>query len=238
MRKLLVILFILSSMVIIGEPYKVTVKPKAKVSQKYTKENSVQIEKAVKEKIKYLSRKEILNEIFDINFNGKEEDIVILAMLRGIMNVAMRNSEFEIKEIEYISETEANVKLKVKYPDIDKDENRIFKKAEENFKKKTGLTIEQVQMIESEKEKPVRLILNYEDTQKNKQKYKTTVEYDNLFGINDNIYLSYRGDMGKLAKNKKHKDDYTESYSAGYSFPFKSWTFGLSYNKSREKNQY
>ena len=151
MRKLLVILFILSSMVIIGEPYKVTVKPKAKVSQKYTKENSVQIEKAVKEK--YLSRKEILNEIFDINFNGTEEDTVILAMLRGIMNVAMRNSEFEIKEIEYISETEANVKLKVKYPDIDKDENRIFKKAEENFKKKTGLTIEQVQMIESEKEK-------------------------------------------------------------------------------------
>ena len=153
MRKLLVILLILSSMVIIGEPYKVTVKPKAKVSQKYTKENSVQIEKAVKEKIKYLSRKEILNEIFDINFNGTEEDTVILAMLRGIMNVAMRNSEFEIKEIEYISETEANVKLKVKYPDIDKDENRIFKKAEENFKKKTGLTIEQVQMIESEKEK-------------------------------------------------------------------------------------
>lgn len=153
MRKLLVILLVLSSMVIIGEPYKVTVKPKAKVSQKYTKENSVQIEKAVKEKIKYLSRKEILNEIFDINFNGTEEDTVILAMLRGIMNVAMRNSEFEIKEIEYISETEANVKLKVKYPDIDKDENRIFKKAEENFKKKTGLTIEQVQMIESEKEK-------------------------------------------------------------------------------------
>ncbi len=153
MRKLLVILLILSSMVIIGESYKVTVKPKAKVSQKYTKENSVQIEKAVKEKIKYLSRKEILNEIFDINFNGTEEDTVILAMLRGIMNVAMRNSEFEIKEIEYISEIEANVKLKVKYPDIDKDENRIFKKAEENFKKKTGLTIEQVQMIESEKEK-------------------------------------------------------------------------------------
>ena len=93
------------------------------------------------------------NEIFDINFNDTEEDTVILAMLRGIMNVAMRNSEFEIKEIEYISETEVNVKLKVKYPDIDKDENRIFKKAEENFKKKTGLTIEQVQMIESEKEK-------------------------------------------------------------------------------------
>lgn len=184
MRKLLVILFILSSVVIIGEPYKVTVKPKAKVSQKYTKENSVQIEKAVKEKIKYLSRKEILNEIFDINFNGTEEDTVILAMLRGIMNVAMRNSEFEIKEIEYISETEANVKLKVKYPDIDKDENRIFKKAEENFKKKTGLTIEQVQMIESEKEKmkyvmeSVKIILQTfeEEVSKSRRTLDTEIE--------------------------------------------------------------
>ena len=184
MRKLLVILLILSSMVIIGEPYKVTVKPKAKVSQKYTKENSVQIEKAVKEKIKYLSRKEILNEIFDINFNGTEEDTVILAMLRGIMNVAMRNSEFEIKEIEYISETEANVKLKVKYPDIDKDENKIFKKAEENFKKKTGLTMEQVQMIESEKEKmkyvmeSVKIILQTfeEEVSKSRRTLDTEIE--------------------------------------------------------------
>ena len=184
MRKLLVILLVLLSMIIIGEPYKVTVKPKAKVSQKYTKENSVQIEKAVKEKIKYLSRKEILNEIFDINFNGTEEDIVILAMLRGIMNVAMRNSEFEIKEIEYISETEANVKLKVKYPDIDKDENIIFKKAEENFKKKTGLTIEQVQMIESEKEKmkyvmeSVKIILQTfeEEISKSRRTLDTEIE--------------------------------------------------------------
>lgn len=184
MRKLLVILLVLLSTVIIGEPYKVTVKPKAKVSQKYTKENSVQIEKAVKEKIKYLSRKEILNEIFDINFNGTEEDTVILAMLRGIMNVAMRNSEFEIKEIEYISETEANVKLKVKYPDIDKDENKIFKKAEENFKKKTGLTIEQVQMIESEKEKmkyvmeSVKIILQTfeEEVSKSRRTLNTEIE--------------------------------------------------------------
>lgn len=89
-------------------------------------------------------------------------------------------------------------------------------------------------IIESEKEKPVRLVLNYEDTQKNKQKYKAAVEYDNLFGVNDNIYLSYRGDVGKLTKD--HKNDYTEAYSVGYSFPFKSWTLGFSYNKNREKN--
>ena len=88
-------------------------------------------------------------------------------------------------------------------------------------------------VIDSKKEKPVRLVLNYEDTQKNKQKYRATLEYDNLLGINDNIYLSYRGDLGKLTKD--HKDDYTKSYSLGYSFPFKSWAFGFSYNKNKEK---
>ena len=77
-------------------------------------------------------------------------------------------------------------------------------------------------------------MLNYEDTQKNKQKYKATLEYDNLFGINDNLYFSYRGDVRKLTKD--HKDDYTEAYSVGYSFPVKSWTLGFSFNKSREKN--
>ncbi len=89
-------------------------------------------------------------------------------------------------------------------------------------------------IVKSEKEKPVRLILNYEDTQKDKQRYKTTIEYDNLFGINDNIYLSYRGDVKKLTK--EHKNDYTEVYNIGYSFPFKSWAFRLSYNKNKEKN--
>ncbi|WP_233573328.1 ShlB/FhaC/HecB family hemolysin secretion/activation protein [Leptotrichia sp. OH3620_COT-345] len=91
-------------------------------------------------------------------------------------------------------------------------------------------------VIESKKEKPVRLVLNYEDTQKDKQKYKTTIEYDNLSGINDNIYLSYRGDTGKLTKNKKNKDDYSESYSFGYSFPFKSWNFSLSYSNTKDKS--
>ena len=62
-------------------------------------------------------------------------------------------------------------------------------------------------IIESQKEKPFRFILNYEDTQTEKQRYKATIEYDNLFGTNDNIYLSYRGDMGKLAKRRNHTDD-------------------------------
>ena len=67
--------------------------------------------------------------------------------------------------------------------------------------------------MESEKKKPFRFIVNYEDTQKDKEKYRVSMEYDNLFGINDSISASYRGDMGKLAKKKGHKDEYAESYS-------------------------
>ena len=49
-------------------------------------------------------------------------------------------------------------------------------------------------IIESEKEKPVRLNLEYEDTQKGKRRYGIGFEYDNLLGMNDILYLNYRGD--------------------------------------------
>ena len=42
--------------------------------------------------------------------------------------------------------------------------------------------------------------------------------------------------MGKLAKRRNHTDDYSQSYSFGYSFPFKSWNFGLSYNSTKDKS--
>lgn len=91
-------------------------------------------------------------------------------------------------------------------------------------------------IVESEKKKPFRFIVNYEDTQKDKEKYRISMEYDNLFGINDSISASYRGDMGKLAKKKGHKDEYAESYSFGYSFPFKSWSFSLSHDRSKDNS--
>ena len=91
-------------------------------------------------------------------------------------------------------------------------------------------------VITSEKKKPVRLTLNYEDTAKDKQKYRVGIEYDNLLGINDILSATYKGDAGKLFKNSEKKHDYTEGYSLSYSFPVKTWTFGLSYDKSDEKN--
>ncbi len=91
-------------------------------------------------------------------------------------------------------------------------------------------------IIESEKKKPFRLNLNYEDTQRDKAKYRITAEYDNLLGINDNISLSYKGDMGKLTKKAGNRNNYTESYSVGYSFPFKSWSFSLMHDKSEENS--
>lgn len=89
-------------------------------------------------------------------------------------------------------------------------------------------------IIESEKEKPVRLNLEYEDTQKGKRRYGIGFEYDNLLGMNDIVYLNYRGDAGKLFKDADREDGYTKNMSAGYSFPVKSWTYSLNYSNSEE----
>lgn len=91
-------------------------------------------------------------------------------------------------------------------------------------------------IVETEKKKPIRFNLGYDDTQKDKQKYRIGLEYDNLFGMNDNIYASYKGDIDKLRKSKKDNDDYAKSYSFGYSFPFKSWSFRFSYDNSEDNN--
>lgn len=90
--------------------------------------------------------------------------------------------------------------------------------------------------ITSEKKKPVRLILNYEDTAENRQRYRAGIEYDNLLGMNDILSLSYRGDAGKLFKDPDRRDDYTENYSLSYSFPIKTWTFGISHDRSDERS--
>lgn len=91
-------------------------------------------------------------------------------------------------------------------------------------------------ILESQKEKPFRFILNYEDTQKNKRRYKVSAEYDNLLGINDHIYFTYRGDVGKLFKSEKNKEEYTESYFFGYSFPVKTWSFYFSHDRTEDNS--
>ncbi len=89
-------------------------------------------------------------------------------------------------------------------------------------------------IIESEKKKPIRFNFEYEDAQRNKQKYSIGFEYDNLLGINDILYFNYKGDTGKLFKSNDKKNDYTEGISAGYSFPIKTWIYSLNYSNSKE----
>lgn len=89
-------------------------------------------------------------------------------------------------------------------------------------------------IIESVKKKPIRFNLEYENTQKDKQKYSIGFEYDNLLGMNDILYFNYKGDTGKIFKDADKKDDYTESITAGYSFPVKTWTYSLNYSNSKE----
>ena len=90
-------------------------------------------------------------------------------------------------------------------------------------------------VVTTNKEKPWRIKLGYDYQEENKKKIRTTAEFDNLFGINDSLYLYYRGDFDNFGKGKKDKDD-TTSFSAGYSFPLKTWEFSLDYSYTDEKN--
>ena len=90
-------------------------------------------------------------------------------------------------------------------------------------------------VITSNKEKPWRIKIGYDYLEENKKKIKTTVELDNLAGINDSLYIYYKGDYENFGKGKKGKDD-TTSFYGGYSFPLKTWEFSLDYSHTKEKN--
>ncbi|MGF6906764.1 ShlB/FhaC/HecB family hemolysin secretion/activation protein [Fusobacterium sp. PH5-44] len=89
-------------------------------------------------------------------------------------------------------------------------------------------------VIKSNKEKPWRIKVGYDHLEEEKKKIRTTIELDNLIGINDSFYAYYKGDAENLGKSKNNKDD-TYSLSAGYSFPIKTWELSLDYSLTKEK---
>jgi hemolysin activation/secretion protein len=77
-----------------------------------------------------------------------------------------------------------------------------------------------------------------------KQKRKTSFNYDNFFGINDNIYLNYSESAGvplfgsgpgfnnEIGTNDNSSNRFSKSFYAATSIPFGYWTFGSSYSYS------
>lgn len=90
-------------------------------------------------------------------------------------------------------------------------------------------------IVASNQTRPYRLKLGYENTQKDREKFKAIFEYDDLFGINDKFFVYYKGDTNKLLDDKSDKD--TDNVYVGYSFPAKNWEFSLSYSYSNDENK-
>lgn len=90
-------------------------------------------------------------------------------------------------------------------------------------------------VVKSNKEKPWRIKVGYDHLEEDKKKVRTTIELDNLVGINDSFYIYYKGDADNIGKSKDDKDD-TYSFSAGYSFPIKTWELSFDYSFTKEKN--
>lgn len=77
-----------------------------------------------------------------------------------------------------------------------------------------------------------------------RQKRKASLNYDNFFGINDNIYLNYsestgmplfgsgRGFNGEISTDDNSHNRFSKAFYASTSIPFGYYTFGASYSYS------
>lgn len=146
MKKLFIGLFILLSLASFASSYKSTVKAPLKISQKNIDENNTKIEKVIKKSISDASKKEDLTKILNSDLRKNTSETLTPLLFEGLFNIALRNTEVEIKEIEYISETKSNVKLKMKFVTV-LDEKKLEEKTNEIFKKKTRLTSEQLEKL-------------------------------------------------------------------------------------------
>lgn len=86
---------------------------------------------------------------------------------------------------------------------------------------------------------------NYGNESTGRDRGRLDFSYDNLFGINDNIYLIYqRGRNSRLNRSDQisrqdwEKEKLNEDWYLNYSFPFRNWSFSMNYSHSYYKNSY
>lgn len=151
MKKILM-LFLLTASLGFSANYKVEVKPNVKIQQSEIEKNNIEIEKAFSEYKKAdvsTALKEIDKQI------GEQKNATEAMTFGGIMKVFLKKMEFNIKKIEYISSSKANLTMVVRGPIIlnsnfnldEKDKKEISKL----FKERTGKSTEYLSKV-SEKE--------------------------------------------------------------------------------------
>ena len=149
MKKMLM-LFLLTASLGFSVNYKVEVKPNVKIQQSEIEKNNLEIEKIFLENTKRdtsESIKEVDNQI------AEQKDELGARFFGEILKEYMRNMEYRIKEINYNSNSSADLKFVLKAPKLNfnsllgaEDQEKINK----TFEQKTGKSIKYLSNVSGE----------------------------------------------------------------------------------------
>ena len=149
MKKILM-LFLLTTSLGFSANYKVEVKPNVKIQQSEIEKNNLEIEKVFLENTKRATSegmKEVDNQI------AKQKDELGARFFGEILKEYMRNMEYRIKEINYNSNSSADLKFVLKAPKLNfnsllgaEDQEKINK----TFEQKTGKSIKYLSNVSGE----------------------------------------------------------------------------------------
>ena len=149
MKKMLM-LFLLTASLGFSENYKVEVKPNVKIQQSEIEKNNLEIEKVFLENTK----RDTLEGIKEVDNQIAEQKDELGAKFFGeILKEYMRNMEYRIKEINYNSNSSADLKFVLKAPKLNfnslleaEDQEKINK----TFEQKTGKSIKYLSNVSGE----------------------------------------------------------------------------------------
>ena len=149
MKKILVLCLLTASLGFSAN-YKVEVKPNVKIQQSEIEKNNLEIEKVFLENIK----RDTLEGIKEVdNQIAKQKDELGARFFGEILKGYMRNMEYRIKEINYNSNSSADLKFVLKAPKLNfnsllgaEDQEKINK----TFEQKTGKSIKYLSNVSGE----------------------------------------------------------------------------------------
>ena len=149
MKKILVLCLLTASLGFSAN-YKVEVKPNVKIQQSEIEKNNLEIEKVFLENTK----RDTLEGIKEVDNQIAEQKDELGARFFGeILKEYMRNMEYRIKEINYNSNSSADLKFVLKAPKLnfnsllgDEDQEKINK----TFEQKTGKSIKYLSNVSGE----------------------------------------------------------------------------------------
>ena len=197
MKKIISVLLIILSLQVFGTSYKVNSKTGLKLSERQLAENNSAIEKETQLFIQKLFSKseqvfkdfknEILKEI------KNEEEILSSYFIFNLVSSVFKNSRFEIKEIKYMSDSEAEVILEFKIPNIELIDDKNFEKIiEKNISEKLGYSVNDINNMDLSNEDIIKIsdiiTKTVSDEIRNIKQYKTEEKIELKFLKNTGIW--------------------------------------------------